>query len=95
MGKGWDTVVGKECLVSRLLMKHASGRESCGCRLAKEIAAHGSRGREGGPFAREGRGRSGPACCLLGLAYFRPALDLKIRLSLDLNLGQNWAFVWA
>ena len=63
MGKGQDTVVGKECLVSRLLMKHASGRESCGCMLARENTTHR-------PFVREGSKRSGPTCCLLGLACF-------------------------
>ena len=80
--KGRDTVVGRECLGSRLLMEHPSGRESCRRKLAKKKATHG-------PFVREEKKRSGPTCCLLGLAYFRPALDLKIRPSLDLNLGQK------
>ena len=43
--RGRSMVVGKECLVSRLLINHASGMEGYGgvrgCRLAREIAVHG------------------------------------------------------
>ena len=89
-GKGTGYGSKERVLGEEVVDQSRKWEERCGCRLGREIAAHGSHGREGGPFAREGRRWPGPACCcrawpILGqldawtdLLTIRPYIGLKI-----------------